>query len=35
VVFSHRDGEFSPIITDGKAVFLIGYFTIYQMLPKR
>jgi len=34
-VFSHRDGEFSPIITDGKAVFLIGYSTIYQMLPKR
>ncbi len=34
-VFSHPDGEFSPIITDGKAVFLIGYSTIYQMLPGR
>ncbi|HLY49951.1 MAG TPA: PQQ-binding-like beta-propeller repeat protein [Solirubrobacteraceae bacterium] len=33
-VFSHPDGEFSPIITDGKAVFLIGYSTIYQMLPR-
>jgi outer membrane protein assembly factor BamB len=34
-VFSFPDGEFSPIITDGKAVFLIGYSTIYQMLPRR
>jgi outer membrane protein assembly factor BamB len=34
-VFSFPDGEFSPVITDGKAVFLIGYATIYQMLPKR
>ncbi len=34
-VFSHPDGEFSPIITDGKAVFLIGYSTIYQMIPRR
>jgi outer membrane protein assembly factor BamB len=34
-VFSFPDGEFSPVITDGKAVFLIGYSTIYQMLPKR
>ena len=34
-VFSFPDGEFSPIITDGKAVFLIGYSTIYQMLPER
>ena len=33
--FSFPDGEFSPIITDGKAVFLIGYSTIYQMLPRR
>jgi outer membrane protein assembly factor BamB len=34
-VFSFPDGEFSPVITDGKAVFLIGYQTIYQMLPRR
>ena len=34
-VFSYPDGEFSPIITDGKAVFLIGFQTIYQMLPRR
>ena len=34
-VFSFDDGEFTPVITDGKAVFLIGYATIYQMLPKR
>jgi outer membrane protein assembly factor BamB len=34
-VFSFPDGEFSPVITDGKAVFLIGYSTIYQLLPKK
>jgi outer membrane protein assembly factor BamB len=34
-VFSFPDGEFSPVITDGKVVFLIGYSTIYQMLPKK
>ena len=34
-VFSYPDGEFSPVITDGKAVFLIGFGTVYQMLPKR
>ena len=33
--FSFPDGEFTPVITDGKVVFLIGYSTIYQMLPKR
>ncbi|MBV9337901.1 MAG: PQQ-like beta-propeller repeat protein [Solirubrobacterales bacterium] len=32
-VFSFPDGEFTPVITDGKVVFLIGYSTIYQMLP--
>jgi outer membrane protein assembly factor BamB len=32
--FSFHDGEFTPVITDGKVVFLIGYATIYQMLPK-
>ena len=33
-VFSYPDGEFTPVITDGKSVFLIGYSTIYQLLPK-
>jgi outer membrane protein assembly factor BamB len=33
-VFLWHDGEFSPVITDGKVVFLIGYSTIYQMVPK-
>jgi outer membrane protein assembly factor BamB len=33
-MFSFPDGEFTPVITDGKAVFLIGYSTIYQMLPR-
>jgi outer membrane protein assembly factor BamB len=32
-VFSFPDGEFSPVITDGKAVFLIGYASIYQLVP--
>jgi outer membrane protein assembly factor BamB len=34
-VFSFPDGEFTPVITDGKVVFLTGYSTIYQMLPDR
>jgi outer membrane protein assembly factor BamB len=34
-VFSFPDGEFTPVISDGKVVFLIGYSTIYQMLPRR
>jgi outer membrane protein assembly factor BamB len=34
-VFSFPDGEFTPVITDGKVVFLIGYSTIYQMVPGR
>jgi outer membrane protein assembly factor BamB len=34
-IFSFPDGEFSPIITDGKAVFLTGYSTIYQMIPRK
>ena len=32
-MFSFPDGEFTPVITDGKVVFLIGYSTIYQMVP--
>lgn len=31
-VFSFPDGEFTPMITDGKVLFLIGYSTIYQMV---
>jgi outer membrane protein assembly factor BamB len=34
-VFWFPDGEFTPVITDGKVVFLIGYGSIYQMLPRR
>ena len=34
-VFSFPDGEFTPVIADGKVVFLIGYSTIYQMIPRR
>jgi outer membrane protein assembly factor BamB len=34
-VFSFPDGEFTPVISDGKAVFLTGYSTIYQLLPRR
>jgi hypothetical protein len=34
-VFSFPDGEFSPVITDGKVMFLIGYSTIYQMIPRK
>ena len=33
-VFGFPDGEFTPVITDGKVVFLIGYSTIYQMVPR-
>jgi outer membrane protein assembly factor BamB len=33
-VFSFPDGEFTPVIADGKVVFLIGYSTIYQLVPK-
>ena len=34
-VFFLPDGEFSPLVTDGKAVFLVGKSTIYQMIPAR
>jgi len=33
-VFSFPDGEFTPVITDGKVLFLIGYSTIYQLIPR-
>jgi outer membrane protein assembly factor BamB len=34
-VYSFNDGEFTPVVSDGKAIFLIGYSTIYELLPKR
>ena len=34
-VFGFPDGEFTPVISDGKVVFLIGFSTIYQMIPTR
>jgi outer membrane protein assembly factor BamB len=34
-VFSWKDGEFTPVVADGRSVFLVGYSTIYQLLPRR
>ena len=34
-VFSFPDGAFNPVIADYGAIYMIGYSTIYQMLPKR
>ena len=34
-VFSFPDGAFNPVICDSSAIYLTGYTTIYQMLPKR
>ena len=34
-VFSFPDGAFNPVIADYKAIYMVGYTTIYQMLPKR
>jgi outer membrane protein assembly factor BamB len=34
-VFSFPDGAFNPVIADYKAIYLVGYSTIYQMLPRR
>jgi outer membrane protein assembly factor BamB len=34
-VFSFPDGAFNPVITDGSAIYLVGYSKIYQMLPAR
>src|SRR5205807_7385663 len=33
-VFFLGDGEFSPLVTDGKAVFLVGKSAVYQMIPR-
>ncbi|MGO9954928.1 MAG: PQQ-binding-like beta-propeller repeat protein [Solirubrobacteraceae bacterium] len=32
-VFSFPDGAFSPIVADYHAVYLVGYLTVYQLLP--
>jgi outer membrane protein assembly factor BamB len=32
-VYSFKDGEFASVIADGRSVFLIGYSTIYQLIP--
>ncbi|MBV9003869.1 MAG: PQQ-binding-like beta-propeller repeat protein [Solirubrobacterales bacterium] len=34
-VFSFHDGAFNPVICDPGAIYLSGYSTLYQMLPKR
>ncbi len=32
-VFSFHDGAFNPVIADYHAIYLVGYNTIYQLLP--
>jgi outer membrane protein assembly factor BamB len=32
-VFSFPDGRFNPAISDGHAVYMVGYSVIYQMIP--
>ncbi len=34
-VFSFPDGAFNPVIADFHAIYLSGYTTLYQMLPRR
>lgn len=34
-VFSFPDGAFNPVIADQDAIYMVGYSTIYQMLPTR
>jgi outer membrane protein assembly factor BamB len=34
-VFSFRDGAFNPVVADDGAIYLSGYTTLYQMLPKQ
>ncbi len=34
-VFSFPDGRFNPGISDGHAIYMVGYSMIYQMLPAR
>ncbi len=35
VVFSFHDGVFSPLVADYSALYMIGYTTIYEMIPVR
>jgi outer membrane protein assembly factor BamB len=34
-VFSFPDGAFNPVICDFTAIYLSGYTTVYQLLPRR
>jgi outer membrane protein assembly factor BamB len=34
-VFSYRDGAFSPVIADDSSIFLVGYDTLYELVPVR
>ena len=34
-VFFYPDGEFAAAVADRRAIYLIGYSTIYQMFPRR
>jgi outer membrane protein assembly factor BamB len=34
-LYSFKDGEFTPVVADGRSIFLIGYSTIYQLIPRR
>ena len=34
-VFFFPDGAFNPVVCDYGAIYLSGYATLYQMLPKR
>ena len=34
-VFAFPDGAINPVIADYKAIYLSGYSTLYQMLPRR
>src|SRR5207253_8806131 len=29
------DGEFSPVVTDGRLLYVTGYTTIYALAPRR
>jgi outer membrane protein assembly factor BamB len=33
--WSYPDGKYSPVVTDGKRLYLIGYTHLYGMVPRR
>ena len=33
-VFSFKDGAFNPAISDGHAIYLVGYSKLYELLPR-